>query len=122
MPSDFRFDDESVPLHIRRDECIRQLVNALKLCRQRGLAMCDAEAAYYTAKAEAVYDLKESRMPATLIALVIKGVKSVVGKLRDFHAAEVEYKNAQEAVNVYKLVLRSFEAEIEREWNQAKRM
>lgn len=119
---EFLFDDESIPLHVRRDECIRQLEYALKLCRQRGLAMCDAEAAYYTAKAETVYELKESKMPATLIALVVKGAKEVVRKLRDFHAAEVEYKNAQEAVNVYKLVLRSFESEIEREWNQAKRM
>ena len=119
---DFTFDDDSIPLHIRRDECIRQLEHALKVCRQRGLAMCDAEAAYYTAKAENVFSLKESKMPATLISLVIKGVREVVAKLRDFHAAEVEYKNAQEAINVYKLMLRSFENEIEREWNQAKRM
>lgn len=122
MDSEIYLDDGSVPLHVRRDECIRQLEYALKLSRQRGIAMCDAEAEYYTAKAENVFSLKESGMPATLITLVIKGVREVVGKLRGFHAAEVEYKNAQEAVNVYKLKLRSIESEIEREWNQSKRM
>jgi len=119
---DIRFDDESLPLHVRRDECIRLLLSALKLCRQRGMYMCEAESSYYTAKADAVFHLKEEKMPATLISLVVKGVREVVARLRDFHASEVEYKNAQEAVNVYKLVLRSLESEIEREWEQQKRM
>ena len=33
--------------------------------------------------------------------------------------AEVEYKNACEAINVYKLRMRIIEAQIEREWTQA---
>ena len=126
VPEDFEpqvpIDDESIPLHIRRDECIRMLEWALKLSRQRGLKMVDFEADYYNAKAEAVFSMKDDGIPATLIAQAVKGLPTVSGELRQFHAAEVEYKNAQEAVNVYKLKLRSLESEIEREWEQAKRM
>ena len=42
--------------------------------------------------------------------------------MTEYHKAEVEYKNANEAINSYKLALRVLENEQQREWEQSKRM
>lgn len=115
-------DDESIPLHVRRDECLRLLDLALKEAKSRGAAMVSAEAEYYTAKARESFGLLEAGYANTFIQTVIKGRPAVTEAMGAYHAAEIEYKNANEAINVYKLKLRSIEADIEREWEQQKRM
>ena len=40
----------------------------------------------------------------------------------EYHAAEVEYRNANEAIQALKLKLRVLENEQQRDWEQARRM
>lgn len=115
-------DDESIPVHVRKMECKRLLNKAISEAKRRGIAMVVAEARYYGEKADESFRLLEAGYANTFIQTVIKGRPSVVEAMRSFHDAEVEYKNANEAINAYKLVLKTLEADEEREWEQAKRM
>lgn len=115
-------DDESVPLWLRIEECIRLIDLALKEAKRRGRVLVEKEAAYYTAKAVAAFSLKESGEAVTFIQTVIKGVPEVSEAMSEYHAAEVEYKNANEAIQAMKLKLRVLENEQQRDWEQAKRM
>lgn len=114
-------DDESLPLWVRIEECMRLIDVALKEAKVRGNAMVEAEAAYYTAKAQESFKLLEAGYANTYIQTVIKGHPGVSEAMSAYHAAEVEYKNANEAINAYKAKLRVLENEQEREWSQQRR-
>lgn len=115
-------DDESLPLWVRIEECMRLVDAALMESKLRGKDMVAKEAAYYTAKANVSFSMLEDGYTNTYIQTVIKGQPGVTEALSAYHDAEVEYKNAVEAVQVYKLKLRVLEAENEREWSQMNRM
>lgn len=93
------------------------LEKALAECKRRGMACVAAEANYYTKKAEAMFRMKENGYPVTFIEGAIKGVQEVCEAMTAYHAAEVEYKNAAEAVNVYKKKLGVLQDELRREWS-----
>lgn len=120
MPNEFTLDDESIPLHVRRDECVRLLDLALYESKRRGNVMAEKKRAYYTAKAQAAFALRAEGNPVTFISDVLKGC--VADEQFEYDKATVEYENAKDGVQVYKLKLRVIEAEIEREWNAQKRM
>lgn len=102
-------------------ETQRLLELALAEAKRRGELMVAAEAAYYTAKTQACFELKEQGTPATLINSVVKGMPEVVEKMTAFHAAQVEYENAREARNVYKKRLDTLREQYAREWSEAGR-
>lgn len=115
-------DDESLPLWVRIEECMRLLDLALKEAKGRGRVMVEKEAAYYTAKAQESYRLLEAGYANTYIQTVIKGRTGVSERMREYHEAEVLYKNSLDAINVFKLKLRVLESEMDREWNNQNRM
>ena len=100
-------------------ETLSNLDLALSEAKARGLEYSRAEAAYYSAKDRRVRELMDEGLSATAISLVIKGEESVNDKLQYYLDMEVLYKNALEAVNVYKLRLRVLESQYEREWRRA---
>lgn len=100
-------------------ETLSNLDLALTQAKIRGLEYSKAEAAYYTAKDRRVRELMEDGLSATAIQMIVKGEESVNDKLQHFRNMEVLYKNALEAVNVYKLRLRVLESQYEREWSRA---
>lgn len=112
-------DDESVPLWVRIEECMRLTDKALAEAKRRGRIMVKKEAAYYTAKAKTSFTMLEAGYANTYIQQTIKGQTAVSEAMSEYHAAEVEYKNACEAVQVYKLKMRVLEAQYEREWARA---
>ena len=114
-------NDESIPMWVRIEECMRLIDLAISEAKSRGSAMVEKEAAYYTAKAQESFSLLEAGYANTYIQTVIKGRPRVSEAMSAYHAAEVEYKNANEAIQAYKLKLRVMEAELEREWEQEKR-
>ena len=115
-------DDESIPLWVRIEECMRLLDVALREAKTRGNLMVACECEYYTSKATECFELLEAGYANTFIQQVIKGRPNVAEAMQRYHAAEVEYKNANEAINAMKAKLRVLENEQEREWEQAKRM
>lgn len=115
-------DDESIPLWVRIEECIRLIDLALKEAKSRGRAMVDRELEYYTAKAVESLEMLDAGYANTFIQTVIKGRPKVAEAMRAYHEAEVLYKNANEAIQALKLKLRVLENEQQRDWEQAKRM
>lgn len=122
MNADVHLDDESIPIWMRRNECIRMLDLALLEAKRRGAAMVEAEREYYSKKAHESFELLEAGYANTYIQTVIKGRPGVSEAMSAYHAAEVEYKNACEAINVFKMKLRSLESDMEREYEQTRRM
>ena len=120
--SKIRLDDDSLPVWVRVRECMRLLDLAIVEAKKRGRKMVMAEAAYYSAKADESFSLLEAGHANTFIQQVIKGRPKVTEAMTEYHKAEVEYKNANEAINSYKLALRVLENEQQREWEQSKRM
>lgn len=120
--SEIRLDDDSIPVWVRVRECLRLLDLAISEAKKRGRKMVVAEAAYYSAKADESFDLLEAGHANTFIQQVIKGRPRVNEALSEYHRAEVEYKNANEAINAYKLALRVLENEQQRDYEQEKRM
>ena len=116
------FSDEAIPLHVRRNEAERMMLFAQAAAKERGITWAQREAEYYSAKAEETFSLYEDKVPATVIAQVIKGMPKTNKALRLRLAEKVGYENAQDAVQAYKLIVRILEADIDREWNSAKRM
>lgn len=94
-------------------------VNAVAL--KFGRDMVVAEAAYYSAKSEAAFDLKEQGYPVTFIEMVVKGRPQVAKRLTAYHMAQIEYENARECVNVIKKKLTALNDQYQREWSQAGR-
>ena len=86
-----------------------------------GLKASAAEAKYYTVKDLAVRRLMDEGRSATAIEMIVKGEPDVNKALNDYRDAEVEYKNSLEAINAVKLRIRVYEAQYEREWEQARR-
>ena len=115
-------DDDSIPLWVRIEECMRLLDKALIEAKSRGKVMVEAEARYYTEKARESFRLLEAGFANTYIQTVIKGRPGVSEAMSEYHEAEVLYKNSNEAINVFKAKLRVLENEQEREWSQARRM
>ena len=114
-------DDESLPLWVRIEECMRLIDLAISEAKRRGLLMVEKELAYYTAKAAESFRMLEDGYANTYIQTSIKGREPVAEAMSEYHAAEVEYKNANEAIQAYKLKLRVMEAQLEREYEQARR-
>lgn len=95
------------------------MLKAVTEAKARGVALAKAEAEYQTAKHAKVLKLRADGVPATLIALLVKGDDEVSLKLFARDCAQVEYDSAREAINAYKLSARLVEAQIQREWNMA---
>lgn len=114
--------DETQPTYVRVNAFMRLLRGALARAQDFGMASAAAEASYYGAKSRESFELLEAGHANTFIQAVVKGRPKVAAAMRARDEAEVEYKNAVEAVNVYKLALRVLEAQQEREWSEARRM
>ena len=113
-----RSDMYELPLWEQITHCLRMLDAALRECKERGHRMVQAKAAYYTAKSEAAFRLREEGHPVTFIQDVLKGEADVNGAMAEYNAAEVEYENAREARNVWKKKLDTLREEYAREWGR----
>ena len=90
--------------------------------KERGIALAKAEAEYQATKNRRALEMKAEGFAATMIQMILKGDDEVSLKLFERDCAQVMYDSAREALNCYKLDARLIEAQIEREWNDAKRM
>lgn len=92
---------------------------ALKECKNRGRAAAEAEQKYRMKLAEKMLELRDQKLPATLIGDLARGDKDVAMLKFERDCAEVVYDNAREAVNVYKRQIDVLREQIEREWSKA---
>ena len=94
---------------------------ALAKARERGQKMVLAEAHYYSVKDRRVRELMDEGVSATAIAMMVKGEPEVNEAMRDYHDMQVLYKNACEAIQVYKRRFDVLREEYDREWSRAGR-
>ena len=94
-----------------------ELHRSMKMLRQNGNALAQAENKYQCTKAQTVAMMKADGCPMTEISLSIKGQADVAEAMLKRDLAKVMYESNQEHINVVKLELRVIESQIEREWN-----
>ena len=100
---------------------MQELTSSIKLLRQNGNELAKAERDYkITLRQEALKLRSEQDMPVTLINQIIFGVPEVADKRFKRDVAETMYNTNQEHINVTKLKLRLLEAQLNREWSNAK--
>lgn len=95
------------------DVCVREL-------RKSGTAYAEAERAYNIKKREVSLRLRAEDMPIGMIQLTCRGVPEVANLRFERDVAETVYRANVEAINSCKLHLKLIEAQIEREWGQAR--
>lgn len=96
-----------------------ELSNALRISKERGLALAEAERAYKVEKAKFIAKAREEKIAVTLIRDLAQGDEGISELRKKRDIAKVLYFNAIEAINVFKLECRLVEEQIKREWNDA---
>lgn len=94
-----------------------ELRKSMKMLRQNGNAMAQAENAYHKAKADKWVLMESEGCPITKIKETIKGQPEVAEAMLKRDLARVMYESNQEHINVVKLDLRVIESQIAREWS-----
>lgn len=87
---------------------------------KRGKAYADAEKTYRVALAKQILIERDNKVPVTIISDICRGNPEIARLRFQKDVAEVSYKAAMEAIQVYKLNIRVLESAIEREWGNAK--
>lgn len=104
-------------------EEITRLMNELDVSisrlRTNGEKLAEAERDYKITLRQEVLKLRDEKMAATLINLVIYGVKEVATKRFTRDVAKTVYEANNEHINVTKLKLRILEAQLSREWGHS---
>lgn len=86
---------------------------------KRGRAYAQADHDYRTALAKKILTERDKGTPATIMSDVCRGDPEIAKLRFERDVAEVVYKSAMEAINVYKLQLKILDAQLDREWNRA---
>jgi len=90
---------------------------AMKMLRQNGNAMAQAEAEYQSIKYQTAMKMRAEGMPVTLIEAIVKGHPEVNEKLFERMTAKVMYESNKESINVSKKDLDVINDQINREWH-----
>ena len=97
---------------------INEINASIKVLREHGERLAEAERDYKIALSQEVMVLKEDKHPATLISLVVHGRPTVANLRFKRDVAQVMYDVNQEHINVTKLQIRVLEGQIQREWGK----
>lgn len=93
-----------------------ELNKALRLAKDRGIDLANAEYAYKKDKAKFIASARLEKVAVTLIRDLAQGDEYIAELRLRRDTAKVLYLNAQEAINVFKLQCRLVEAQLKREW------
>ena len=97
-------------------EKVQLIDSALQQLGKRGRSYAQAEMDYRQALNQKILMERDKGTPVTIISDVCRGDRAVAKYKFERDVAEVVYKSAMEALNVYKLQLRILENQIEREY------
>lgn len=89
---------------------------ALIQISKRGEEYALAECEYRAELSKRMLERKTEGVAATILSDVCRGEPDIANLKFQRDCAEAKYKAALEAVNVYKLKIKSVEAQIDREW------
>lgn len=95
----------------------RKLDIALSKAGKRGRSWAEAERKYRVALKQKILVERDKGTPVTIISDICRGSEEIASLRFDRDVAEIMYKSALEAINVYKLQLRLLENQADREWH-----
>lgn len=95
---------------------VQLLDTALKQLYKRGTIYAETERKYRTSLQQEILIQRNNGVPVTIISDICRGNPEIAAKKFERDVAEVKYKSAQEAINVYKLQIKLLESQISREW------
>ena len=95
---------------------MRLLDAALKEFKERGKHRAECERAYRVAKAEFVTRQRAEGVPVSIVADLAKGDRDIAMLCMKRDIADTLYDSSREAINVFKLKIRTINDQIEREW------
>lgn len=98
---------------------MQRLDVALREFGKRGREYAEAERNYRTALSKKILVERDKGIPVTIINDLCKGSAEIADLRFRRDVAEVLYKSAQEAINIYKLNIRVIEEQINREWGNS---
>ncbi len=97
-----------------------ELTASIRKLRDNGANLADAERDYKITLRKEALKLRADDMPVTLINQIIYGVPEVAEKRFKRDVEQANYDANKEHINVCKLQLRILEAQLSREWGNAK--
>lgn len=86
---------------------------------KRGRDSANAEQTYRIALAKKILVERDKGVPVTIISDICRGDEEIAKLKFERDVAEVSYSAAMEAINIYKLAIRTLDEQINREWNRA---
>ena len=92
------------------------LDSALKQFGNRGRSHAEAEQNYRIALSKKILIERDNKTPVTIISDVCRGDKEIAKLKFERDVAEITYKAAAEAIQVYKIQIRVLENTIDREY------
>lgn len=98
------------------DELTDNLMKELATCRSSGCQLAENEAEYRKMLRIEILRERESGTPVTIIGDICRGKPDIADAKRRRDCSEAIYKASLEAINVYKLRIRTLNAQIERDW------
>ncbi len=99
---------------------IKNLLNtALSESKKRGRALAEGEKIYRMELAKKMLIERDKGTPVTIISDVCRGDENISQLRFERDILESDYRSALEAINVYKLEIKSLENQIQREWGNA---
>ena len=93
---------------------VSMLDTALKQLGNRGRAAADAEQKYRISLAQKIMVERDKGTPATIMSDICRGDPQIAKLKFDRDVAEVTYKSAMEACNIYKIQVKVLENQIDR--------
>lgn len=103
-------------LHAELKDSQHLLSEALTKLKERGKAFAKSERDYRIALQQEILRQRDNGIPVTIISDICRGQPDIAQLKFDRDVAESLYDSAKEAINVYKLQVRTIENQIEREW------
>jgi len=103
-------------LYLELTSRVSMLDKALQELGNRGRTHAKSEQDYRIALAQKILAEREKSTPVTIISDVCRGDREIAKLKFDRDVAEMVYKSALEAVQVYKIQIRVLENTIEREY------
>ena len=104
-------------MYAQREELFERLMAELDTLRRTGQQYAENEADYRKALRIAILEERSKGTPVTVISDLCRGREDIAELKQRRDCAEALYKASQEAINVYKLKIRTVDEDIKRTWS-----
>lgn len=104
-------------LYAERTRLFDMLMDELKALRNSGSQYAENEAEYRKALRVAILKERADGTPVTVIGDICRGREDIAELKQRRDCSEALYRASQEAINVYKLKIRTIDEDIRRTWS-----